>query len=143
MLDDELGLSFAVIGIHVDPAAVLGAEAAVWWRELGARFVHVLAPRSGPHPDPVADVTRVEDVDGAFRDWLLRRPGDCIIVLRPDRYVAAVCGRDDLDQVTDRLRFILLPDSSVPATGSGPAAAASPGSSSADRPPASRQGGSA
>jgi 3-(3-hydroxy-phenyl)propionate hydroxylase len=143
MLDDELGLSFAVIGIHVDPAAVLGAEAAAWWRELGARFVHVLAQRSGPHPDPVADVTRVEDVDGAFRDWLLRRPGDCIIVLRPDRYVAAVCGRDDLDQVTDRLRSILLHDSSVSAAGSGPAAAASPGSGSADRPPASRQAGPA
>ncbi len=107
MLDDELGRSFAVIGIHVDPATVLAAGAAAWWRDLGARLVHVLAPRSGPHPDPVAGVTRVEDVDGAFRDWLLRRPGDRLLVLRPDRYVAAVCGRDGLDQATSRLRAIL------------------------------------
>ena len=122
-LDDELGSSFAVIGIHVDPGAVLGAEAAAWWQELGARFVHVLAPRSGPLPgsgEPrdadrgsAAGATRVEDVDGAFRDWLLRRPGDGIIVLRPDRYVAAVCGRDDLDEVTSRLRAILQPATSM------------------------------
>ncbi len=166
MLDDELGLSFAIIGIHVDPATVLGAEAAAWWRDLGARFIRVLAPRSGPLPAPGehrhADVasadgsaasggaasggaasggaasgsaasgaTKLEDVDGAFRDWLLRRPGDCIIVLRPDRYVAAVCGRDDIDRVTDRLRVILLP------AGSGPA----PGAD--DRPQASRQAGPA
>ena len=49
----------------------------------------------------------VEDVDGAFRDWLLRRPADNVIVLRPDRYVAAVCPLGDLEQVTGRLRQIL------------------------------------
>jgi 3-(3-hydroxy-phenyl)propionate hydroxylase len=122
MLDDELGHSFAVLGIHVDPAAALGAEAAAWWQEIGARFVHVLAPRSGPLPAPgeprhagppaagpahAGGVTKLEDVDGAFRDWLLRRPGDCFLVLRPDRYVAAVCGRDGIDQVTGELRAIL------------------------------------
>jgi 3-(3-hydroxy-phenyl)propionate hydroxylase len=106
-LDDELGRSFALIGIHVDPASALGASQAAWWQDIGARFVHVLAPRSGPHPEPAAGLTRVEDVDGAFRDWLLRRPGDCVLVLRPDRYVAAVCGRDGLDQVTTRLRALL------------------------------------
>jgi 3-(3-hydroxy-phenyl)propionate hydroxylase len=131
MLDDELGRSFAVIGIHVDPAAVLGGEAAAWWRELGARFVHVLAPRSGPHLDPADGTGRLEDVDGAFRDWLLRRPGDCIIVLRPDRYVAAVCGRGDVDRVTSRLRALLLPAGSGPAPGAG------------DRPHASRPAGPA
>jgi 3-(3-hydroxy-phenyl)propionate hydroxylase len=119
MLDDQLGLSFAVIGVHVDPTTALGAPAAAWWRHLGARFVHVLPQRSGPMPAPgqrrpgagdsAEGVTRLEDIDGAFRDWLLRRPGDDILVLRPDRYVAAVCRREDIDQVTDRLRAILGP----------------------------------
>jgi 3-(3-hydroxy-phenyl)propionate hydroxylase len=115
-LDDELGLSFAVIGIHVDPATALGAQSAAWWRELGARFVHVLPQRSGPLPvggrrpagtrDP-GGTRRLEDIDGAFRDWLLRRPGDDILVLRPDRYVAAVCPHDDLESVTARFRAII------------------------------------
>jgi 3-(3-hydroxy-phenyl)propionate hydroxylase len=49
----------------------------------------------------------VEDVDGAFRDWLLSRPGDEIIVLRPDRYVAAVCDRHRLESTTEALRGLL------------------------------------
>jgi 3-(3-hydroxy-phenyl)propionate hydroxylase len=78
----------------------------------------VLAPRGAPGPDPGSRRKRpsrpedgwstvVEDVDGAFRDWLLRRPADDVIVLRPDRYVAAVSSLGTLEQVTARLREIM------------------------------------
>jgi 3-(3-hydroxy-phenyl)propionate hydroxylase len=118
MLDDALGPSFALLGLHVDPSSGLSADAVAWWRSLGARFVQVLAPRGAPGPDPGGRRKRpgrpagdwsvvVEDVDGAFRDWLLRRPADNVIVLRPDRYVAAVCPLGDLEHVTGRLRRIL------------------------------------
>ncbi|HEY1823646.1 MAG TPA: bifunctional 3-(3-hydroxy-phenyl)propionate/3-hydroxycinnamic acid hydroxylase [Trebonia sp.] len=118
LLDDALGSSFALLGLHVDPASGLSAEAAGWWRDLGARPVQVLAARGAPGPDPGGRRKRpggpddgwrtvVEDVDGAFRDWLLRRPGDNVIVLRPDRYVAAICPLGDLERVTGRLRRIL------------------------------------
>jgi 3-(3-hydroxy-phenyl)propionate hydroxylase len=80
--------------------------------------VQVLAPRGAPGPDPGGRRKRpgqpavdwsvaVEDVDGAFRDWLLKRPADNVIVLRPDRYVAAVCPLGGLEQVTAQLRQIL------------------------------------
>jgi 3-(3-hydroxy-phenyl)propionate hydroxylase len=118
LLDDATGSSFALLGLHVDPSSGLSADAAAWWRSLGARSVRVLAPRGAPGPDPGGRRQRpgrsddgwsvvVEDVDGAFRDWLLRRPADNVIVLRPDRYVAAVCPLGDLEQVTGRLRTIL------------------------------------
>jgi 3-(3-hydroxy-phenyl)propionate hydroxylase len=118
MLDDALGSSFALLGLHVDPSSGLSPDAATWWRSLGARSVQVLAPRGAPGPDPGGRrkrpgqpgdgwSTMVEDVDGAFRDWLLKRPADNVIVLRPDRYVAAVCPLGDLEQVTGRLRRIL------------------------------------
>ena len=118
LLDEALGSSFAVLGLHVDPAEVLSADATAWWRSLGARSVQVLEPRGAPGPDPGGRRKRpaqpgddwsviVEDVDGAFRDWLLKRPADNVIVLRPDRYVAAVCPLGDLEQVTGRLRRIL------------------------------------
>ena len=118
MLDDAVGPSFALLGLHVDPASGLSAEAAAWWRSLGARSVQVLAPRGAPGPDPGGRRKRpsrsagdwsvvVEDIDGAFRDWLLRRPADNVIVLRPDRYVAAVCPLGDLERVTGQLRQIL------------------------------------
>ncbi|HEY6493397.1 MAG TPA: bifunctional 3-(3-hydroxy-phenyl)propionate/3-hydroxycinnamic acid hydroxylase [Trebonia sp.] len=119
MLDDTLGSSFAVLGLHVDPASALSADSAAWWRSLGARSVQVLAPRGAPGPEPGSRrkrpdgggddgwCTTVEDVDGAFRDWLLKRPADNIIVLRPDRYVAAICPLGHLEGVTARLRQIL------------------------------------
>ena len=80
--------------------------------------MQVLAPRGAPGPDPGSRRKRpgrpaddwsavVEDVDGAFRDWLLKRPADNVIVLRPDRYVAAVCSLGGLERVTGRLRQIL------------------------------------
>jgi 3-(3-hydroxy-phenyl)propionate hydroxylase len=49
----------------------------------------------------------VEDVDGAFRDWLLTRPGDEIIVLRPDRYVAALTDRAGFEATTAALRAVI------------------------------------
>ena len=109
---------FALLGLHVDPAAGLSAKAAGWWRSIGARSVQVLAPRGAPGPDPGGRRKRpdrpaddwsaiVEDVDGAFRDWLLRRPADNVIVVRPDRYVAAICSLGDLERVTGKLRRIL------------------------------------
>jgi 3-(3-hydroxy-phenyl)propionate hydroxylase len=116
-LDDAIGPWFAVIGIQVDPALHLGPASLAWWRSLGARFVRVDASRSGPRPTVAGDRTPfdesgsptlvLEDVDGAFRDWLLARPGDEIIVLRPDRYLAAVCDRHRLESTTDALRCLL------------------------------------
>jgi 3-(3-hydroxy-phenyl)propionate hydroxylase len=118
LLDEALGNSFALLGLHTDPAEGLSATATAWWRSLGARSVQVLAPRGAPGPDPGGRRKRpaqpgddwsviVEDVDGAFRDWLLKRPADNVIVLRPDRYVAAVCSLGDLERVTGRLRQTL------------------------------------
>ena len=53
------------------------------------------------------DTLVLDDVDGAFRDWLSAGPSQELIVLRPDRYVAAVCSRDGLGGVTRALRALL------------------------------------
>jgi 3-(3-hydroxy-phenyl)propionate hydroxylase len=117
-LDQCLGPGFAIVGVHVDPRSVLGDDAAQWWRIQGARFVNVAAQRTGPGPEPGdrrkrpsvegdSEAAVVEDVDGAFRDWLLRRPGDQVIVIRPDRYVAAVCRLEEFERVTMQLRDVL------------------------------------
>ena len=79
-----------------------GARAA---RRAGSRTRAAAASAAGGAGDGWS--TTVEDVDGAFRDWLLNRPADNIIVLRPDRYVAAICPLGHLEGVTARLRQIL------------------------------------
>ncbi len=103
-LDEVVGPWFALLGLQVDPTAELSAETTAWWRDLGAKVIRI--------DPPFADVEagaadRAVDIDGAFRDLRLERPDDEIIVLRPDRYVAAVCRRDGLEAVTAELRGVL------------------------------------
>lgn len=44
------------------------------------------------------------DNTAGFRDWLMERPAKEIIVLRPDRYVAAFCTRAAIGEVTAELQ---------------------------------------
>lgn len=110
-LDDAIGPWFTLLSLGHDPAQFDQGSMA-WWRSVGARIVHVVEPRSHPFEAarPVGDhdgVLTVEDVDGAFREWRLSRPADEIIVLRPDRYVAATCRRTDLIATTRDLQATL------------------------------------
>ena len=103
-LDDAVGPWFAVLCLEDDPAS-LDPDALAWWRSVGARVVHVVSPLAHAIGDASAvgetdEVLTIEDVDGAFRDWRLARPGDQIVILRPDRYVAATCRRDQFDDTT-------------------------------------------
>jgi 3-(3-hydroxy-phenyl)propionate hydroxylase len=116
-LDDVTGSWFALVGVRFDPAEVLGAEELAWWRALGGTTVQVDWPRSESHPlngdvqagPPRADTgtERVEDVDGAFREWQATRPGDEFFVLRPDRYLAAVSDRNGAAAALRELRGVL------------------------------------
>ncbi|NQV81272.1 MAG: bifunctional 3-(3-hydroxy-phenyl)propionate/3-hydroxycinnamic acid hydroxylase [Alphaproteobacteria bacterium] len=109
-LDDAIGNWFAIIGINEDPNAHMDDATRRFWRDQGARVVMVNRSRRGPdlysaHPDTLV----LDDVAGAFRDWKLARPDEEIIVLRPDRYVAATSKAKDLGPVLDRLRQMLSP----------------------------------
>jgi 3-(3-hydroxy-phenyl)propionate hydroxylase len=118
-LDDAIGPWFAVIGINADPRTTLSAPMLDWWTQLGAKFVNVVRPRSyarsltadgPPTKQPLLDTTGlllVEDVDGGFRDWLLSNPNDQIVVLRPDRYVAATSDPSSFDRVSQAIRSAL------------------------------------
>jgi len=46
----------------------------------------------------------LEDVTGAFDAWCRVHPDRDVIVLRPDRYVAAMCTRADFASATRALR---------------------------------------
>jgi len=110
-LDDAIGPWFAVLTLAHDPSALDPASVA-WWRSVEARLVRVVRPREHVYgtPSPVGDdgdVLTVEDVDGVLRDWRLARPADEVVVLRPDRYVAATCTRDRFAAVTDAFRASL------------------------------------
>jgi 3-(3-hydroxy-phenyl)propionate hydroxylase len=106
-LDDVLGPWFAIIGWQVDPQAGLDDDGRAFWRRLGARFVQIDRARSGGRQGarrPSALGTDcVEDVDNQFADWIAAHPCQ-VVVLRPDRYVAAQSDLASLAAVTQRFR---------------------------------------
>jgi 3-(3-hydroxy-phenyl)propionate hydroxylase len=104
-LDDVLGPWFAVVGWQTDPQAALGDADRAFWRALGARFFRIDRARCGSGPGSRRccdhDTTCIEDVDNTFSDWIDAHPGS-VLVLRPDRYIAAQCSPDELPEVTRR-----------------------------------------
>lgn len=113
-LDDVLGPWFAVIGWRLDPQAALSPQDRATWLALGVRFVCIDRARSAAAPGAVTPMTagtvRVEDIDNHFEDWMTSHPGGAIVVLRPDRYIAAQCRAEQLAGVTQRFgAFTLAP----------------------------------
>ncbi|WP_235174714.1 bifunctional 3-(3-hydroxy-phenyl)propionate/3-hydroxycinnamic acid hydroxylase [Tomitella biformata] len=114
-LDDAVGGRFAILGLSVDPAAHLSRENRERLARLDARLVRISPPQTGRrHGFAAAAGTgdgepsdELFDIDGAFRDMLLARADDQVLILRPDRYVAAVCRVDELDRVVAALCAVL------------------------------------
>jgi 3-(3-hydroxy-phenyl)propionate hydroxylase len=83
LFDSILGTDFAVVGLDVDPRRVLTERELLDWRRLGARIITVRSSHSDPEAD--ADIVDFQDV---LAPWF-RRHGARVLVLRPDRFVAA------------------------------------------------------
>jgi len=103
-LDDAIGPWFAVIGIGIDPAAAMSETTRAFWRAFGANLIEVRPSRAEHRSN---DSVVIEDLMGAFRDWRRTRPGIRFVILRPDRYVAAVASDGDLDAVTREFRQLV------------------------------------
>jgi 3-(3-hydroxy-phenyl)propionate hydroxylase len=107
-LDDAIGPWFAILGLKRDPAHFLSPEAKAFWARIGASLVHIRPSRSLPITDrEKTGSVVIEDLMGAFRDWGARNAGADFVILRPDRYVAAVCDVGALEEVTARLRALM------------------------------------
>lgn len=82
-LDDLLGDGFALLGDGVDPRSMLNADEQDGWDALGARYLCVLSPEQrGRGSDDIVDL------NGTLLDWM-RRGRAKVLVVRPDRFVAA------------------------------------------------------
>lgn len=114
-LDDVLGLRFALIGFDCDPAKDLDEAAAQALDEMGAKVVRVIESRAGEvhHRRPARwpDTTVVEDVANELRPWFHQRGAD-VVLLRPDRYVAAVGTSASIGRDLIWLRDLLTTDAS-------------------------------
>ncbi len=106
LLDQALGPWFAVLRLGGDPAD-LDDGALDWWREVGAQLVEV---RFGSEQDDRTARTSgvaIDDVDGTLAAWHVQHPGADVIVLRPDRYVAAACSPGEFAEATAILKVAI------------------------------------
>ena len=101
-LDDLIGPGFCLLGMNVDPAQHMSEADRAFWRRLGTTVCRVNRSRAGAHlttgTDP--DTMLLDDIEGRFRDWLEDHAPNDVVLLRPDRYVAAVCRHDGLSAMT-------------------------------------------
>ncbi|MCX7231204.1 MAG: bifunctional 3-(3-hydroxy-phenyl)propionate/3-hydroxycinnamic acid hydroxylase [Burkholderiales bacterium] len=107
-LDDAIGLRFALIGWSARFDAWLGADSRRLLAALDARRVVVRPACQSLEREPPEDGLVLADVDGTFKRWFDAAPGS-VVVLRPDRIVAAVCFPWQLDatlrELAARLRI--------------------------------------
>ena len=107
-LDEAAGDWFAVIGINTDPLDHLDEEQAAYWRNLGARFLRVNRSRAGQHLlQAGSETVLLDDVQGGFRDWCRGHGNREILVLRPDRYLAATSSAAGANDMTRRFSAVL------------------------------------
>ena len=104
-LDDVLGPWFAVVGWQVDPQSIFSPQERTFWEDLGARFVQVRRSRCAGMPSASAGggTVCVQDVDNGLADWFAEHPGP-LLVVRPDRYIAAQFDPAQAGDVTRRFR---------------------------------------
>ncbi len=100
LLDDVIGLRFAVISWGTDPTWAMSPEARATWARLGAVFVSARPAVQMPHePDAVPGVIRVGDLGNRLKDWFAQWPRS-VVMLRPDRFVGAICSPQRVTETT-------------------------------------------
>lgn len=107
-LDDAVGPRFAVLALNFDPKTVLTERNQTFLRRIDARAFNVMPSRSPAHRIAAnGDTLVLDDLQGKFRDWMAKNPQWEFIVIRPDRYVAAVGTRAQASGLLDQLENIM------------------------------------
>jgi 3-(3-hydroxy-phenyl)propionate hydroxylase len=101
-LDDVIGLRFALLSWSARADAWIDADSRRILEQLDALPVVVRPDCQALDRDPPSGGVVLADVDGAFKRWFDEAPGG-VVILRPDRIVAAVCKPCEL---SDTLRTL-------------------------------------
>jgi 3-(3-hydroxy-phenyl)propionate hydroxylase len=107
-LDDAIGLRFALLTWSARADAWIDAGSRRILERLDALPVVVRPDCQALDREPPQGGIVLSDVDGAFKRWFDEAPGG-IVILRPDRIVAAVCQpwelNDTLRALAERMRL--------------------------------------
>jgi 3-(3-hydroxy-phenyl)propionate hydroxylase len=101
-LDDLIGLRFAVLSWSARADAWIDAEGRQILDRVGALPIVVRPDCQSLDREPPQNGVVLADVDGSFKRWFDEAPGG-VVILRPDRVVAAICKPHEL---SDTLRLL-------------------------------------
>jgi 3-(3-hydroxy-phenyl)propionate hydroxylase len=101
-LDDAIGLRFALLSWSGRVDAWIDDEARAILRQLDALPVVVRPDCQALDREPPEGGVVMSDAEGAFKRWFDEAPGG-VVILRPDRIVAAVCQPHELSRTLKEL----------------------------------------
>lgn len=107
LLDEFIGLNFAVLAWSTDPTHGMDAQALAFWQRLNTRFIRVIPSGQLRHASSTgAGVLTLGDEQGRIRDWFSAQR-QSVVFIRPDRFVAALASPQDVSAVTHQLARVL------------------------------------
>ena len=104
LLDEVIGNDFAILAWGVDPQWGLSAASMQQWKKLGVKFIQVLPAiqLQNEKRKQYDGVICVGDIGTKIRTWF-GRTNDSMVILRPDRFVAALAIPQSADQISQAL----------------------------------------
>lgn len=104
LLDEVIGNDFAILAWGVDPQWGLSAASMQQWKKLGVKFIQVLPAiqLQNEKRKQYDGVICVGDIGTEIRTWF-GRTNDSMVILRPDRFVAALAIPQSADQISQAL----------------------------------------
>nr|WP_265734875.1 bifunctional 3-(3-hydroxy-phenyl)propionate/3-hydroxycinnamic acid hydroxylase [Acinetobacter tandoii] len=104
LLDEVIGNDFAILAWGVDPQWGLSAASMQQWKKLGVKLIQVLPAiqLQNEKRKQYDGVICVGDIGTEIRTWF-GRTNDSMVILRPDRFVAALAIPQSADQISQAL----------------------------------------
>lgn len=104
LLDEIIGNDFAILAWGVDPQWGLSETSLQQWKKLGVKFIQVLpaVQLQNEKRKQFDGVICVGDIGTEIRSWF-GRTNDSMVILRPDRFVAALAIPQSVDQISQAL----------------------------------------
>ena len=109
-LDDVIGLRFAVLSWGSDPQLHMSDAVRRYWSELGAHMIAVIPSTqlNNFRGAILPGTTVVGDLQDALHEWFAQQDADgSIVVIRPDRFVAAIVSPQALDEASRKVASLV------------------------------------
>ncbi|MGL3044163.1 bifunctional 3-(3-hydroxy-phenyl)propionate/3-hydroxycinnamic acid hydroxylase [Acinetobacter pecorum] len=104
LLDDVIANDFAIIAWGVDPQWGISDATMQVWKKLGVKFIQVIpeVQLGNKNRKQFEGVITVGDIGTDIRSWF-GKTTESVVILRPDRFVAALAIPQTLDHISQQL----------------------------------------